>query len=668
MGQNSIPALMREQSPDEKDDGNDSDVRQGVQSILGFNTSSAPFPLMSSRYLDSLAQEMMAELPSDREVLRLFKIYKETPQPFWGFVCDIEGFEGRLITYLEDRAEHVRGVKSPRPVAASWLAILFGCLATGSQFSDASYAVRTRDAQKYMQMAFHFLRMSNFLLRPTFETIQAMVITGFVLINDMKAEASWAMLGLCCRLAVSLGLHRPCRDDGSIREPPDPNSPEMTRRRIWWTCQWHDVLLSLSFDRNPMTNVPCCPIPRRRESDVEGLSYLEVMYHLAQIIGQRLTPASSTTYEYIVETCDMVERLRASCAPYLRNEPRNATESLQGDGLLLHTAFMMSVACRPALRRECPFDAEQKQQLAERCRANHIEVLRIFLKIHKRSSIPTRSWAFAYHGLSSALLLAILPETRNDPDVCQLQLELIAALSDTTAKDSATGSADGKDIELAGPLQRALSALQRLYGPASPQGGVGGGGGPSGAGQPGRFPSAGGKGGPSLMPYTMTGTVPPPAMVTSQLGRVLQQHQMGLQGQQQQPQQGMYQQPQQMQHNPYQPQQQQQQPDINAHQDAALTMATLSNGGSGTMPADMSGVMYSQQQQQQPQTSQQQQMNLAGMGEPTNLMSPMEVYDHIFWREFLRRSRGWGSREKDFGHSVVFTNGSCLCSPCLGGV
>jgi hypothetical protein len=133
------------------------------------------------------------------------------------------------------------------------------------------------------------------------------------------------------------------------------------------------------------------------------------------------------------------------------------------------------------------------------------------------------------------------------------------------------------------------------------------------------------------MPYTMTGTVPPPAMVTSQLGRVLQQHQMGLQGQQQQPQQGMYQQPQQMQHNPYQPQQQQQQPDINAHQDAALTMATLSNGGSGTMPADMSGVMYSQQQQQQPQTSQQQQMNLAGMGEPTNLMSPMEVYDHIFW-------------------------------------
>ncbi len=33
-------------------------------------------------------------------------------------------------------------------------------------------------------------------------------MTGFVLLNDMKAEASWALLGLTCRLAQSLGLDR----------------------------------------------------------------------------------------------------------------------------------------------------------------------------------------------------------------------------------------------------------------------------------------------------------------------------------------------------------------------------------------------------------------------------------------------------------------------------
>jgi hypothetical protein len=89
-------------------------------------------------------------------------------------------------------------------------------------------------------------------------------MTGFVLLNDMKAEASWALLGLTCRLAQSLGLHRPQELDG--RESPEVQKKEMIRRKLWyvfahtcfadlllskprWTCVWHDTLTSLSFDR-----------------------------------------------------------------------------------------------------------------------------------------------------------------------------------------------------------------------------------------------------------------------------------------------------------------------------------------------------------------------------------------------------------------------------------
>jgi hypothetical protein len=248
LGQNSIPALLREQS--EPTDKNDRvDIRQDMRSILGLDTS-APFPLMSSQHLHRLAQDISSELPSDREVMRLFRTYKEIPQPFWGFVIDIDDFESKLLVYLEDRSRNAAStIKSSRTVTASWLAILFAVLAVGSQYHESPFHIRTRDSQKYIQISFHFLRLGNFLLRPSLDSIQALLLTNFVLLNDMKAEASWALTGLACRLAQSLGLHRSSSNASRENTPADVKSKEMIRRKLWWTCVWHDTLTSLSFDR-----------------------------------------------------------------------------------------------------------------------------------------------------------------------------------------------------------------------------------------------------------------------------------------------------------------------------------------------------------------------------------------------------------------------------------
>lgn len=74
-------------------------------------------------------------------------------------------------------------------------------------------------------------------------------MTSFVLLNDMKAEASWALMGLTCRLAQSLGLHRPSTSERAALQP-DAKATEMIRRKLWWTVVWHDTLTSLSFDRS----------------------------------------------------------------------------------------------------------------------------------------------------------------------------------------------------------------------------------------------------------------------------------------------------------------------------------------------------------------------------------------------------------------------------------
>ncbi|KPM38207.1 hypothetical protein AK830_g8375 [Neonectria ditissima] len=470
LGQNSIPALLREQSsPMTKHDN--VDIRQDMRSILGLDTS-APFPLMSAHHLQRMTHDISNELPSDREVMKLFHAYKEIPQPFWGFVMDVDDLESKLMVYLEDRSRNAtNGVRSTKPVTASWLAILFAVLAVGSQYHESPYHIRTRESQRYIQISFHFLRLGNFLLRPSFDSIQALLLTSFVLLNDMKAEASWALMGLTCRLAQSLGLHRPTPSESRDSTPPNTQSKEMIRRRLWWSCVWHDTLTSLSFDRCPMTNFPCCPIPVSSTSPNGNYSYLETMYHLMDIISRRLLPdvVATTTYAQIVDNCEAVELLRTRACQQLqfKDSCKTALDRLQHYAIRLHTSFVISVACRPALRRDCELDPDQKKTLADRCKTNLTETVRMFLAMHQLSAIPTRSWAFTYHGLSSALLLGILSESKTDPEVRQLQGDLIAALSATAAKDASTPEphvmTTDKDIELSGPLWRALTALKNIY-------------------------------------------------------------------------------------------------------------------------------------------------------------------------------------------------------------
>lgn len=200
-------------------------------------------------------------------------------------------------------------------------------------------------------------------------------------------------------------------------------------------------------------------------------SYLETMYHLMEIISRRLNPDDmmSASYAQIIDDCEAVETLRSRTAPQLRNKEicKTALDRLQHFAIRLHTSFVISVACRPALRKDSEFEPEQRKTLADRCKDNLTETVRMFLAMHQLSSIPTRSWAFTYHGLSSALLLGILCETKTDPEVRQLQGDLIAALSATAAKDVSSPEphvmTTDKDIELSGPLYRALTALKNIY-------------------------------------------------------------------------------------------------------------------------------------------------------------------------------------------------------------
>lgn len=178
---------------------------------------------------------------------------------------------------------------------------------------------------------------------------------------------------------------------------------------------------------------------------------------------------SEPDFNQIIQNSREVEEIRQKVYPQfrLKDSCKTVQDRLQHFAIRLHTSFVVSVLCRPALRRgdTSGMNMPQKDVLAEKCKQNLTETVRMYLKMHSLSVIPTRSWAFTYHGLSSAVLLGILGETKTDPEVRQLQGNLISALSATAAKDqnSAHLPKSEKDIELSGPLSRALIALKNIY-------------------------------------------------------------------------------------------------------------------------------------------------------------------------------------------------------------
>lgn len=229
-----------------------------------------------------------------------------------------------------------------------------------------------------------------------------------------------------------------------------------------------------------MTNIQCCPIPLQPTSSPDSLSYLEAMYHLCEIISKQLNPdaIANSTAESIAGVCEAVEALRRRTHPQLRSKEscKTVVDRLQFFALRLHTSFVISVCCRPSLRHdgETKLSESEQKTLSEKCKVNLAETVRMFLAMHRISNIPTRSWAFTYHGLSSAVLLGIISgaERKQDPEIRGLQGDLIAALSAAAARDSTSPAAShhessitrsALEIELSGPLSRALHALKNIY-------------------------------------------------------------------------------------------------------------------------------------------------------------------------------------------------------------
>jgi hypothetical protein len=317
--------------------------------------------------------------------------------------------------------------------------------------------------------AFECLRFTNFLSQPHIESIQALLIIGNVMTNNMvclipavsrqtsrsnpndaqNAGTAWSLLGLTIRLAQGLGLHQAC-------PPHVPSEVVFPRSRVWWAIVWQDSLLSITYDRHASLDVDTMPMPQHVGSVT---SYHASMYRLCKvgldIVRDRARAASSREHvTRINQHREEIGNIMRDADEHLRDSRKcsSSRETLEHWALYLHTSYAMSELCRPAISPRTSSDSVKAYKST--CVENLINTTEAFLGLNNITFFARQSWAAVHRALSSALLLGILGEHRKNERARKLVARFISLMSDITSSVDAT--------EISAPVQRGIAALKKL--------------------------------------------------------------------------------------------------------------------------------------------------------------------------------------------------------------
>ena len=312
------------------------------------------------------------------------------------------------------------------------------------------------------------MRFTNFLSQPHIESIQALLIIGNVMTNNMvrlvpvapyherqspnlaqNAGTAWSLLGLTIRLAQGLGLHQAC-------PPHITHDVVLPRSRVWWAIVWQDSLLSITYDRNASLDVNTMPMP---QNFGPVSSYHASMYRMCKvgldIVRDRARASSSREHvarihqhrEEIASIMrDSVEHLRDS------RQCKSSQETLEHWALYLHTSYAMSELCRPAISPRT--SSELVKAFKQVCIENLVNTVEAFLGLNNITFFARQSWAAVHRALSSALLIGILGEHRTNDRARKLIARFIALMGDITSTVDPS--------EISAPVQRGVTALRKL--------------------------------------------------------------------------------------------------------------------------------------------------------------------------------------------------------------
>ena len=130
------------------------------------------------------------------------------------------------------------------------LGLHFVVYAMGTQFIELpSDGERKQVAEFYASAAHQALKISSYLNRGSFFTVQAIVLLCYFLMNDNKASDAWGFGGVLVRHVYAMGLNR----DPEVVVPEASMAEKQQRRKLWQAVLFQDTFLTVLLKLPPTT-------------------------------------------------------------------------------------------------------------------------------------------------------------------------------------------------------------------------------------------------------------------------------------------------------------------------------------------------------------------------------------------------------------------------------
>lgn len=431
---------------------------KGVRPLLGLELDNED-PTSAPRVNTEI---LYRSLPSNQDMIRLFETHRLRCHPFHMITYNIDELQTKLSKLIVSRYDS----RQPdiRTQDLRWICLLHAIFAAGAQSSDLPLEQQISLSDRHTQHAFDCLNASGFLAYPFKEALQALLLLGYVLQNNMRPQAAWILQGSAIRLASTLGIQRSESQTRRARFSPD----EAKSLRL--AVLWQDALLSLAFDRAPASyefDFDEDLVPLTSASSTGTMTYRQGMNWISHLslrylpLRDRRKSPPSIDPSLVWQDLEMIE---ANILPHLGDirQCNTILEIQEYHTFRLHRNFFAATVCRNLVSPSytSALAPELRSFIVTRVQNALRQSAQAYLDIRSLSIYAMRSWAFIHSGVASVLLLSLIPDTRCDAETRRLQDEFIQELSDNGKSNANTH--DTSLNFLSATLKKALKALVDL--------------------------------------------------------------------------------------------------------------------------------------------------------------------------------------------------------------
>ncbi|UKZ82723.1 hypothetical protein TrVFT333_010518 [Trichoderma virens FT-333] len=442
------------------------EMRRKAGPLLGLHNTLEFYPFMKIKTLQERWAELLKIIPQKQEVLRYFPSHGATIYPLSPVLLDPDGLESTFCDYLA--ALEAGELRSPNVISTKWvckayisqIALILAALATSAHYSVMqSPKKRSEHCLDFVQRAFDALRLANYVLHPSLDGVQTLLIIGTVLQDVGQSDGAWVMMGTTVRAAQALGLHTQSASQQS-------EEGAKKKQALWDAICRQDCLLSLCHGRPHIAPKQSLATQNSLKSN-EPLDFSEMMCGIVSV-STGLLELEKPNCEASMKLLTELDGYRSRAVPYLQHREKctNIQQRYESLSIEIQLFFAVSVLCRPALTKFATTENGQTdviRALKSRAKESLMNTAKAFIEFQALSIIPIRTWSLIHAVLSATILLCLWEETRCDQesrDVLQRVMEIFSRAAQADDETGMMVDASGNNNWLSMNHTRALVALQ----------------------------------------------------------------------------------------------------------------------------------------------------------------------------------------------------------------